>query len=148
MMCERFIQTLFNKVARYMTDKNTLKFYNRLPNFTKSYNNTFHTTIKKRPNDINDDNWMETWHEVYAPMYKPDIKTKARFTVGQTVRISIEKGIFDKGSKSNFSNVIFVIDKIREGNPTVYYLKNLKNEKLTDQFYSEELVAVPAPSST
>ena len=68
---------------------------------------------------------------------------KTQFKVDQKVRISVEKGIFDKGSKNNFSIEVFKINKIKEGNPTVYFLKDLNNEDVTGQFYAEELVAVP-----
>ena len=145
MIVERFIQTLFYKIARYMSERNTLKFVDRLQDFTKSYNNTWHSTIKKRPNDVNEDNWMEVWFEAYAPKYSKK-KTKVQFKIGQHVRISVEKAKFDKGSKNNFSVEVFMVDRIKEGDPTVYYLKDLKNEQITGQFYAEELVAVPAPT--
>jgi len=145
MICERFIQTLFNRIARYMTERNTLKFYDRLQEFTRSYNNTWHSTIKKRPNDINDNNWMETWFDVYYPRYKLK-KVKAQYDEGQHVRISVEKGKFDKGSKNNFSAEIFVISRVKLGNPVVYFLKDLNGEDVTGQFYGAELVAVPPPA--
>ena len=128
-----------------MTEKNTLKFVDKLQDFTHAYNNTWHSTIQKKPSEINDKNWMETWHEVYAPQYKIEKKAKPQFVVGQHVRISREKGKFDKGSTHNFSREIFKIVRVKPGNPVTYYLKDLKNEDITGQFYGAELVAVPTP---
>ena len=145
MICERFIQTLFTKIARYMTERETLKFVDKLQDFTRSYNNTYHSTIKKKPSEINDKNWMETWREVYAPKYKVARKAIPQYAVGQHVRISREKAKFDKGSTHNYSREIFKIDRVKEGNPVTYFLKDLKNEDVTGQFYGAELVAVPIP---
>ena len=126
-----------------MTERDTLKFVDKLQDFTRSYNNTWHSTIKKKPSEINDNNWMETWHEVYAPKYKIKANAKPQFDVGQHVRISREKGKFDKGSTHNFSREIFKIDRVKPGNPVTYYLKDLNYEDITGQFYGAELVAVP-----
>ena len=53
---ERFWRTLRVRIHRYMHENNTNRFIDKLPMFIKSYNNTFHGTIKTRPSDITFEN--------------------------------------------------------------------------------------------
>ena len=61
------------------------------------------------------------------------------FKVGDKVRISAYKGIFTKGYKANWTNEIFVIDKVLDTKPITYKIKDLKGEDITGCFYSQEL---------
>ena len=67
-------------------------------------------------------------------------KTKklGKFKMGDGVRISLEKNIFEKGYETNLTQEIFVIYDIKYSN-VPYYLKDLNNEKLDSTFYEQEL---------
>ena len=68
-------------------------------------------------------------------------KTKklGKFKIGDRVRISLEKNIFEKGYETNWTQEIFVIYDIKYSNVPYYYLKDLNNEKLQGTFYEQEL---------
>ncbi|CAG7733734.1 unnamed protein product, partial [Allacma fusca] len=51
-MSERFIRTLFSKLQRYMTLKNTKRIVEVLPDFTSAYNATKHRSIGMAPNEV------------------------------------------------------------------------------------------------
>ena len=63
----------------------------------------------------------------------------AKFKIGDRVRISLEKNIFEKGYETNWTQEIFVIYDIKYSNVPYYYLKDLNNEKLKGTFYEQEL---------
>ena len=68
---------------------------------------------------------------------------KAKFTVGQHVRISKEKTMFAKGNEQNFSTEKFRIAKVIKRIPRPVYVLECLNETLIDvQFYQEELIPV------
>ena len=96
---ERFIRTLFTKIQRYLTERGTKKFQDKLEEFTQAYNRTIHRSIRMRPVDVTKDNENVVWHNVYdkyfADMAKP--RKGPKFGVGDKIRVSREKLIFDKG---------------------------------------------------
>ena len=66
-------------------------------------------------------------------------KKPSKFKIGDKVRISLEKNIFEKGYETNWTEEIFVIYDIKYSNVPYYYLKDLNNEKLDGTFYEQEL---------
>ena len=76
-----------------------------LDDIVDKYNNTVHKTIKMKPIDVTDDSYAK---------YNEDFNEKdAKFKVGDHVRISKYKHIFAKGYTPNWSEEIFVVDKIK-----------------------------------
>jgi len=74
---------------------------------------------------------------------------RARFKVGQHVRISKEKMKFEKGAEENFSRVIFRINKVIKRTPRpVYELEDLNKTPIEGQFYQEELSPVRITKQT
>ena len=49
---ERFNRTFKNKMYKYFTYKNTLSYIDVLPQLIKSYNNTYHRSIKMKPSQV------------------------------------------------------------------------------------------------
>ena len=66
-------------------------------------------------------------------------KKPGKFKIGDRVRLSLEKNIFEKGYDTNWTQEIFVIYDIKYSNVPYYYLKDLNNEKLQGTFYEQEL---------
>ena len=49
----RFIRTLKNKSYKYMTSISKNVYINKLDDTVDKYNNTYHSTIKMKPSDVN-----------------------------------------------------------------------------------------------
>ena len=98
-MAERFIRTLFTKIQRYLSERGTKKFQDKLEDFTRAYNRTFHRTIRMRPVDVTKDNENEVWHNTYDKYFADMAKSKKppKFSVGDRIRVSREKLLFQKG---------------------------------------------------
>ena len=63
---ERFNCTFKNKMYEYLTAKNTLNYINVLPQLVKSYNNTYHHTIKMKPTQVTKANEAKVWDTLYG----------------------------------------------------------------------------------
>jgi len=80
-----------------MTEKKTKRFIDVMDDFVNSYNNTFHRTIQTTPNSVNKDNEMEIFQVMYKDLTKLKKPQAPKFGVGDWVRISRAKLIFEKG---------------------------------------------------
>ena len=63
----------------------------------------------------------------------------AKSKIGDYVRISLKKNIFEKSYETNWTEEIFVICDIKYSNVPYYYLKDLNDEKLNGTFHEQEL---------
>ena len=108
------------------------KFYfDVLDDIVNKYNNTIHKTIKLKPIDVTGDSYAE---------YNEDFNKKdPKFKVGDHVRISKYKNIFAKGYTPNWSEEVFVINKIKNTVPWTYAISDLNGEEITGSFYEKEL---------
>ena len=105
MVAERFIRTLKSKIYKYMTSISKSVYIDKLNVIVNKYNNTYHTTIKMKPIDVKDNTYINTDKEINYKVPK--------FKIGDYVRISKYKNIFAKGYMPNWSEEVFVIDKIK-----------------------------------
>lgn len=139
---ERFQRTLKTKMWRYFTHKNTNRYVDILQDLVHSYNHSFHSSIKMRPCDVNSTNIMQVWRNLYTKN-KSKSASVSIFNVGDYVRITKYKHIFQKGYETNWSDEIFVISSIIYKKPWVLYtLKDLNDEVISGTFYEKELQRV------
>ena len=95
-VAERFIKTLENKIYKHMTTIGKNVYFNVLDDIVDKYNNSFHSSIKMKPKDVNDDSFGEYNEETN--------KKSPKFKGGDNVRISKYKNIFAKGYKKLKTN--------------------------------------------
>ena len=115
-----------------MTAINQNMYFDVLDDIVDKYNNTAHRTIKVKPIEITDD---------YYAQYNEDLSNKKnlKFKVSDNVRISKYKNIFAKGYTPNWSEEVFVINKIKNTVPWTYDVSDLNGEEITGSFYGKEL---------
>ena len=130
-VAERFIRTLKSKIYKYMTSISKNVYIDKLNALVNKCNNTYHTTIKKKPINVKDNTYINT---------NKEIKNKhPKFKAGDYVRISKYKNMFAKGYMSNWSEEVFVADKIKNTVPWTYVINDLNGEEITGTFYENEL---------
>ena len=130
-VAERFIRTLKNKIFKHMTAISKNIYFDALDDIVNKYNNTVHRTIKMKPIDVTSDSFAE---------YNDDSNKKnPKFKAGDHVRISKYKNIFAKGYTPNWSEEVFVINKIKNTVPWTYVINDLNGEEITRSFYEKEL---------
>ena len=130
-VAERFIRTLKNKLYKHMTATGKNVYYDVLDDVVSKYNNTKYSTIKMKPTDVGNNNKI-----VYIDEHN---EKRSRFKVGDRVRISKFKNIFNKGYTPNWSKEIFIVDKINDTVPYMYNIKYLNDEEIIGSFYDREL---------
>ena len=130
-VAERFIRTLKNKIFKHMTAISKKVYFVVLDDIVNKYNNTVHRTIKMKPIEVRDDS--------YAEYNEDSNKRNPKFKVSDHVRISKYKNIFAKGHVLNWSEEIFVINKIKNIVPWTYAISDLNDEGITASFYEKEL---------
>lgn len=128
---ERFNRTLKEKMFRYFTATkqfNTHKksYLNVLPDLVSTYNNSKHRTINMKPIDVNETNKQALWNRMYM---KDDEDTiiKFKFEVGDIVRVSFSKEVFEKGYTPNWTHKLYRIYKRIAKIPPAYKLVNFLN---------------------
>ena len=120
------------------TAENTRNWIDMLDDLVSKYNNSYHEAIRMRPIDASK---IENESEVWENLFRDDdqAKTSDKFKIGDTVRISRIKGIFEHGFLPNWTEQIYKIHKINKSKPVTYILKDLKDEIIEGGFYKEEL---------
>ena len=111
-VAERFIKNLISKIYKHMTTIGKNVYFNDLDDIVKDYNNTIHNSIKMKPKDVKNDSFIEN--------IKESNKEDPKFEVGDHVRISKYKNIFSKEYTPNWSEEIFIINKIQNTIPWTY----------------------------
>jgi transposase InsO family protein len=147
-MIERFNRTIKTKLYKYFTFKNSYRYVDVLARFVKAYNHSIHSTLGVPPVSINASNILSVWDKNKTRQDR--IPTQpARYKVGQTVRIGMQKFKFAKGFEQNFSREIFKISKVIKHSPEpVFELRDLNDVAIDGNFYSYELTPVKISSST
>lgn len=62
-----------------------------------------------------------------------------KFKIGDYVRVSIYKKIFDKGYLPNWTTEIFQIYKVQRTEPITYLISDYQDNKILGSFYEQEL---------
>ena len=136
---ERWIRTMKDKMWKYFTDNNTYFYMGVLPDLLEDYNNTVHSSIKMTPIDASKkENELTVWRNLYPDRYKINNITP-KFSVGDEVRITKKKKVFEKGYTTRWTEEIFTIKEIRDTNPVTYKLTDLQGEEIKGTFYEPEL---------
>ena len=135
---ERFNRTLQDKLYKYMTAKNTLRYIDVLQDIVYSYNHTIHRTLGISPAAVNKSNEKEIWKKQYGK-YLYSKRYNLAFSVGDKVRITKYNTAFRRGYISNWKKEIFQIAHVLRTWPITYVLIDAENEILAGSFYAEEL---------
>ena len=138
-IAERWIRTMKEKMFKYFTDNNTNKYIDVLPDLVEDYNNTVHSSTKFTPVEASKkENELKVWRNLYPDRYKTS-RLNPKFSVGDEVRITKKKTVFEKGYTTRWTEEIFTIKEIRETNPITYKLEDLQGEEIKGTFYEPEL---------
>jgi len=150
---ERFNRTLKRLLYAYMRNRGTARWVDVLQLFVESYNNTRHSRTKMSPNEAHE--IRDNPEQVTALFYRlygveganknPPRPQKNDLRVGQMVRISHLKGVFDKGYKGDWTMEDFTISEVLKRYPrTVYKLIDRQRRPIEGIFYREELQPIGA----
>jgi len=133
---ERFNRTFLNKLFRYLTYKNTSRYLDALPDLTRSYNATYHSTIKMAPANVT----LKDERQLLKRMFPPKPKhVEWKFEIGDTVRISETRRAFTKGYREKWTEELFLVSERYKTDPPTYGLVDMAMEPIKGKFYAAEL---------
>ena len=102
-------------------------YIGKLDDIVNKYNNTYHSTIRLKPVDVNSNTYFNSSKEI--------IDKHPKFKIGDIVRISKHKNIFANGYDPNWSEEVFVIKKFKNTVPWTYVISDLKGREIVGTFY-------------
>ena len=106
-------------------------YTDKLYAITNSYNNRYHSKIKMRSVDVKSSTYIDPSEEISDK----DLKYK----IGDNVRIWKYKNIFAEGYVPNWSEEVFVVEKVKNIVPWTDVIGDLKIEEIVGTFYEKEL---------
>lgn len=141
-MAERVIRTIKDKLYRAFSLRGTYRWIDILDEITTDYNKRKHSTTGMRPCDVTKNKELTLLKTVYSHI---KIAAKKIFNVGDFVRISKQKALFDKGYKPNWTTELFKVNQVKISDPIVYLLEDVSGNPIKGAFYAEELQKAKHP---
>ena len=169
---ERFNQTLKQLIYRYLHNRNTYRYIDKLAALVSSYNSRPHRSLGTlSPSQVTKDNEISLRNEMYVnrpysktlrrrrrcvttrsgdtiscrSKEKNQLRSAARFKLkrGDLVRVSYNRRTFERSFYQRFSEEVFrVHQRILRDNIPVYLLADLKGGVISGYFYGPELQRV------
>ena len=78
-------------------------------------------------------------YNIHLVKFENIIKNKINFKVGDSVRISRIKALFEKDYLPNWSEALYIIYKVQKTVPVTYKIKDSMGRIIDGSFYNEEL---------
>ena len=128
---ERFTKTVKNKIYQYMTSVSKNVYIHRLDNMVNKYNNTYHSKTKMKPTDAKLKTYIDSSKEIKD--------NNPKFKIDHNVRMSKHKNALANGYTPNWSEEVFVINKVKNNVPWTYVIIDLNGEEVVGTFYENEL---------
>lgn len=151
-IAERAVKTIKTLISRFLSSQQTKNWVSNIQNIVDTYNNTFHSSIKMKPSEVNSNTQKDVLQNLYGFIWEKDnlFKTKEKFKIGDTVRLSEIKHVFKKGYEGGWTKEIFKISKILKRKPfTVYEVSDYDGKEIIQgTFYDHELSKVNIKKQT
>jgi len=137
-IAERVNRTVNEKLKLYFEINKNHKWVTLLPKILKQYNqNDIHHTIGIPPAKVNKKNEKKILLRMF-PLKKFSLN-KPKLTIGDRVRLSKHKSLFENKYSRNWTREIFTVHKIKYTDPISYVIKDQDDEIITGAFYTLEL---------
>jgi hypothetical protein len=143
-IAERFNRTLKGWIQIRMTKDNTFNWSEELDTMIDQYNHRKHSTIKITPIEAQSpDSFWKVYMALYGPdMWPEDDQPSKPLKVGNYVRVSRLKDVFEKGYDANWSWEVFKISKVNATRPLTYSIVDWHDAPIEGSFYRRELQKV------
>ena len=136
-MVERVNRTLKSRIQKYFYKNKTKNWIDILDHVVDDYNKTPHSAIGIAPNEVSESNRKKVYKRLYPDL---GLRTVCKLKQGDQVRKIIEKEFHEKGYTKNWSEQIYIIDKVKQSNGVCYYyLKDHANTDLPGIYYYYQL---------
>ena len=137
---ERFNRTLKGLLYKMFTSSSSYHYLDKLDSLVNdNYNRSVHRSIKIKPADVTVFNAQNVWKTLYG---RQTSIIKYKFKVGDQVKISKHKRVFEKGYLPSWTEETFTVAQRLPRYPPVYRLKEADGDWIQGTFYEAELQKV------
>ena len=140
-MVERFNRTLKERLYRYFTAANTLRFDDELPQLVQGFNATRHRSIGMAPKDVTWDNEEAVWKRLYVKRLNQK-HPQPKFKVGDRARLNKIHRTFEKGYLPRWTEEVFVVHRVVPGVVPTYKIREWDDPPVKGTFYEADLQKV------
>lgn len=133
---ERVIRTIKEKLYKFFNLQGTYNWINHIDDIVQEYNSTIHSTTGHKPINVTKQKESILLKSVFN---QPKIAGLNKFKIGDVVRISKYKHIFEKGYTPKWTTELFKVKKIKVTNPVTYLLEDMRGQPIMGGFYEKEL---------
>ena len=123
---------------KYFSANSTTRYFDILPALLQQYNHSVHRSTGMTPHDASQ---KENEEEVRIKLQgKSRARApKAKFRIGDQVRIAKLKRHFEKGYSPNWTEEVFVVDQVLPTRPVTYKIRDLADEPIVGSFYEQQM---------
>ena len=116
-----------SRIQKYFIRNKTNKWIDIIQNVVDDYNRTPHSAHGLPPQDVGSENREIVYKKLYPNL---TIRAVCKLGVGDKVRKILHKDIFEKGYQANWSEQIYIINKVKQSDGVCwYYLEDLEGNK-------------------
>jgi hypothetical protein len=108
------------RLFKYFTYKNIYRYIDVLKNFVKGYNVTVHNATGIAPARVSDEDVLAIWRRMHKTVSRVH-SVRAKYSIGQFVRIRKEKVKIAKSAEQKYTTEIFRIIKVIHRSPRPVY---------------------------
>ena len=138
---ELFNRTSKERLYRYFTAANTLRFDDELPQLGQGYNATRHRSIGMAPQDVTWDNEEAVWKRLYEKRLKAK-RSSPKFKVGDRVCLNKIHRTFEKGYLPGWTEEVYVVHRVVPGVVPTYEICEWDDTPVKGTFYEADLQKV------
>ena len=155
-LVERFNRTLKEKMWRYFTHVGNYRWIDVLQDFVRAYNNAPHRSLNKgrlTPTEASQNRNVGMLRRKQERMEPQSVTRRnpsllPKLAVGDYVRLSKAKKVFDKGYLPNWTEEVFqVVRIIKKFKPIQYKVQDWSRNVIDGSFYRGELQKVSKPET-
>ncbi|KAL3086084.1 hypothetical protein niasHS_008141 [Heterodera schachtii] len=148
-VAERAIRNVKQRLYRYFAETETLNWVDAAQKIVDGINSSPSRAHGMRPIDVGFSNAQRVWKRLYGGHGASQKRRPPRFRKDDFVRMSREKGQFEKGYLPNYGDEILEVDEVLKGvRPIRYKLRDEHGEKFKGSFYEQELGRVRKDAET
>lgn len=141
-LVERFNRTVRDKIKKYMSHHQTLRYLDAIPGLLQAYNSRPHSALGPKPmspQNVNEANRKQVHSFMYGK-YLAQRNAKCKFQVGDRVRITAYREQFRGRNKQNWTEDIFTVAEVRQTHPPTYLLLDPQDHQVIDgTFYEQQM---------
>jgi hypothetical protein len=137
-VAERWNRTMKDKMFKYFTANSTRRYIDILGEMVGNYNETRHSSIKMTPAKAS---MKVNEKTVFMNLYGKEISEPIapKFSIGDKVRITKKKNIFEKGYTPRWTEEVFTVSQVQYTDPPTYKITDGNGEEIQGSFYEQEL---------